>query len=80
MDAQPWELKGIPENFIGGMDCSALNSAYPESKRIAETICSVYRNQQRLPIVNARPFAFIGPYQGLVIGLGQSIILFVIVC
>jgi nucleoside-diphosphate-sugar epimerase len=63
--AQPWELKGIPENFIGGLDCSALNSAYPESKRIAETICSVYRNQQRLPIVNARPFAFIGPYQGL---------------
>jgi len=63
--SQPWELKGIPENFIGGLDCSALNSAYPESKRIAETICSVYRNQQRLPIVNARPFAFIGPYQGL---------------
>lgn len=62
---QPWELKGIPENYIGGLDCSALNSAYPESKRIAETICSVYRNQQRLPIVNARPFAFIGPYQGL---------------
>jgi nucleoside-diphosphate-sugar epimerase len=63
--AQPWELKGIPENFIGGLDCSALNSAYPESKRIAETICSVYRNQQRLPVVNMRPFAFIGPYQGL---------------
>ncbi len=62
---QPWDLQGIPENFIGGLDCSALNSAYPESKRIAETICSVYRNQQRLPIVNARPFAFIGPYQGL---------------
>jgi dTDP-glucose 4,6-dehydratase len=62
---QPWELERIPENFTGGLDCSALNSAYPESKRIAETICSVYRNQQRLPIVNARPFAFIGPYQGL---------------
>ena len=62
---QPWDLKGIPENFIGGLDCSAFNAAYPESKRIAETICSIYRNQQRLPIVNARPFAFIGPYQGL---------------
>ncbi len=62
---QPWDLKGIPENFIGGPDCSAFNAAYPESKRIAETICSIYRNQQRLPIVNARPFAFIGPYQGL---------------
>jgi len=62
---QPWDLKGVPENFIGGLDCSAFNAAYPESKRIAETICSIYRNQQRLPIVNARPFAFIGPYQGL---------------
>jgi nucleoside-diphosphate-sugar epimerase len=63
--SQPWEINGISETFIGGLDCSALTSAYPESKRIAETICSVYRNQQRLPIVNARPFAFIGPYQGL---------------
>lgn len=63
--AQPWDLKGIPETFIGGLDCSAFNAAYPESKRIAETICSIHRNQQRLPIVNARPFAFIGPYQGL---------------
>ena len=63
--AQPRDLGGIPENFVGGLDCSAFNAAYPESKRIAETICSIYRNQQRLPIVNARPFAFIGPWQGL---------------
>lgn len=62
---QPWELTGIPENFMGGLDCSALNSVYPESKRLSETICSVYRNQQRLPVVNTRPFAFIGPYQEL---------------
>jgi nucleoside-diphosphate-sugar epimerase len=63
--AQPWDVPGVPETFIGGLDCSAFNSAYPESKRLAETICSVYRNQQRLPLVNARPFAFIGPYQHL---------------
>lgn len=62
---QPLELDKISEKFIGGLDCSAFNAAYPESKRIAETICSIYRNQHRLPIVNARPFAFIGPYQGL---------------
>jgi dTDP-glucose 4,6-dehydratase len=60
---QSWNVAAIPENFLGGLDCSALNSAYPESKRLAETICAVYRNQQRLPILNARPFAFIGPYQ-----------------
>ncbi len=63
--AQPWEIPGIPETFIGSLDCSAFNASYPESKRMAETICSVYRNQQRLPLVNARPFAFIGPYQYL---------------
>lgn len=62
---QPWEIPGLSENYIGSLDCSAFNSAYPESKRIAETICAVYRNQQRLPIVNIRPFAFIGPYQRL---------------
>ena len=40
-----------------------LGSIYPEAKRLAETICTAYRNQHRLPIVNVRPFAFIGPYQ-----------------
>jgi nucleoside-diphosphate-sugar epimerase len=62
---QPWDMPGISENMIGGLDCGAFNSAYAESKRMAETICSIYRNQHRLPIVNARPFAFIGPYQYL---------------
>jgi nucleoside-diphosphate-sugar epimerase len=60
---QPWDMKGIPEEMIGGVDCGAFNSAYTESKRMAETICAIYRNQHRLPIVNARPFSFIGPYQ-----------------
>ena len=60
---QPWELKGIPESFMGSVDCSAAISAYPEAKRLAETIAAAYRSQHRLPIVTARPFAFIGPYQ-----------------
>ena len=60
---QPWEMNKISETFRGVAEFSSINSAYVESKRVAETICAVYRNQHRLPITNARPFAFIGPYQ-----------------
>jgi dTDP-glucose 4,6-dehydratase len=61
--AQPWEMDALPEGFFGNLDCGSISSAYSEAKRLGETICAVYRNQHRLPIVNARPFAFIGPYQ-----------------
>ena len=60
---QPLELDTISENFRGGSDCSSVASAYAEAKRFAETLCSVYRSQYKMPIVTARPFAFIGPYQ-----------------
>ena len=60
---QPWEMDAIPETFFGSLDCGSINSAYPEAKRLGETLCAVYRNQHRLPLVNVRPFAFIGPYQ-----------------
>ena len=43
----------------------AITSVYSESKRMAETVCTAHRNQHRLQIVTARPFAFIGPYQRL---------------
>lgn len=61
--SQPWELEAIPETFMGNLDCDSISSAYAEAKRMGETLCAVYRNQHRLPIINARPFAFIGPYQ-----------------
>ncbi|MBK8783846.1 MAG: NAD(P)-dependent oxidoreductase [Anaerolineales bacterium] len=61
--SQPWELPGIQEDMFMGLDSGSLNAAYPEAKRFAETLCAVYRSQHRLPIVNTRPFAFIGPYQ-----------------
>ncbi|HEX9972771.1 MAG TPA: NAD-dependent epimerase/dehydratase family protein, partial [bacterium] len=60
---QLWELDGIPEHFVGGLDCSSVHAAYTEAKRFGETLCAAYRNQHRLPIINVRPFAFIGPYQ-----------------
>jgi dTDP-glucose 4,6-dehydratase len=55
----------IKENEIGSADPNTVNAAYSEAKRMAETVCAVYRNQQKLPIVIVRPFAFIGPYQEL---------------
>lgn len=60
---QPWEMEGLAEGFMGAVDCAAVNAAYAEAKRCAETLCAAYRNQHRLPLVTARPFAFIGPYQ-----------------
>ncbi len=53
----------IKENQIGISECNSVNAAYPEAKRMAETLCAIYRNQQKLPITIVRPFAFIGPYQ-----------------
>ncbi|MDB5002303.1 MAG: hypothetical protein JWQ34_528 [Mucilaginibacter sp.] len=55
----------IKETQMGALDCNSVNAAYSEGKRLSETVCAIYRNQQKLPIVIVRPFAFIGPYQGL---------------
>jgi nucleoside-diphosphate-sugar epimerase len=38
---------------------------YPNAKRFAETLCSAARAQSRIPVLVARPFSFIGPYQSL---------------
>ena len=61
--SQPFNLDAMPENYCGGPDCSSASSAYAEGKRFAETLCGIYRNQYKMPIINVRPFAFIGPYQ-----------------
>ena len=58
---QAWDMKGIPEDSFAGLDCSSLAAAYPEAKRFAETLCAVYRNQRRLPIVNTLPLCLRRP-------------------
>lgn len=60
---QPLSLERMPEDFSGGPDCSSIMSVYAEAKRFAEALCAVHRNQFKMPVVTARPFAFIGPYQ-----------------
>ena len=60
---QPLGLEAMPESYSGGPDCASIMSVYAEAKRYAETLCAVHRNQFKMPVVTARPFAFIGPYQ-----------------
>jgi nucleoside-diphosphate-sugar epimerase len=55
----------ISELDFGPMECNKVTSVYPEAKRLAEAICCAYSSQYKLPIVIARPFSFIGPYQSL---------------
>lgn len=55
----------IKENFSGVLEANNINQTYAESKRITETLCSIYKSNFKLPILVLRPFAFIGPYQGL---------------
>jgi nucleoside-diphosphate-sugar epimerase len=55
----------IKESFIGKMESNSVNHTYGAAKRIAETLCSIYRSTFRSPIIVIRPFAFIGPYQSL---------------
>ena len=55
----------ISESDFGPLDCNKITSVYPEAKRLVEASCCAYSSQYKLPIVIARPFSFIGPYQSL---------------
>ncbi|MHB1677537.1 MAG: NAD-dependent epimerase/dehydratase family protein [Sulfuriferula sp.] len=62
--SQPISVKGVPENAQGAPSPDA-SFIYPNAKRFAETLCSAARAQSRIPVLVARPFSFIGPYQSL---------------
>lgn len=62
--AQPASEKGMAENAPGAPAPEA-SFIYPNAKRFAEVICSAARAQSRIPVLVARPFSFIGPYQSL---------------
>ena len=51
--------------IAGAIHCNSITSVYPEAKRYAETLCSAYWSLYKIPLVIARPFSFIGPYQSL---------------
>ncbi|TGN08030.1 NAD-dependent epimerase/dehydratase family protein [Leptospira ilyithenensis] len=57
--------QALKESDLGIVDFTLSSNCYVEAKRFSETLCASYRSEFRLPIVIARPFAFIGPYQSL---------------
>jgi nucleoside-diphosphate-sugar epimerase len=58
-------IEGFTEEAFGALDAGQVSHVYAESKRAAETLGAVYRTQFRMPIVTARPFTFVGPFQEL---------------
>ncbi len=62
---QPPDVSHVPEEFAGGPDVTSARSAYAEGKRYAELLCAIAREKRGVPVVTARPFAFVGPYQDL---------------
>lgn len=61
--AQKAKADPAAEKGFAALDCNSLSSVYAESKRAAEMVTAAFRSQYGLPVLNARLFAFIGPYQ-----------------
>ena len=55
----------ITEDTVGELPANSITAVYPGAKKYAETLCCAYWSSRKLPIVTARPFAFMGPYQSL---------------
>ena len=54
-----------PEDYKGNVSCSGPRACYDESKRMAETLCGIYRSLYGVPVKIARPFNVYGPGQRL---------------
>lgn len=62
---QPYNLKNVNEEFLGGPDIINTVNCYAESKRAAEMLCSIYCKQHNVNVKIARIFALLGPYLSL---------------
>lgn len=49
------------ENYCGYLDPNTLRAGYPESKRVAESLCQAYRSARELDVVTARLCRIFGP-------------------
>jgi len=50
-----------PETYWGNVSASGPRACYDESKRLGETLCSIYHQLYNLPVKIARPFNVYGP-------------------
>lgn len=57
--------RALRESDIGALDFTRVHNVYPESRRAAENLVSLYASQYRIPVSTARAFTFLGPYQSL---------------
>ena len=62
---QPNELTKMPETYKGAPDLSQPQTAYGQSKRVAEWLASALATEYGLRVVTARLFSFVGPYLAL---------------
>jgi nucleoside-diphosphate-sugar epimerase len=59
------DSRRISEGSFGALTCNSITAVYPEAKRYAETLCCAFWSLHKIPVLTARPFAFVGPYQSL---------------
>ena len=55
--------KHIPttESYRGNVSCTGPRACYDESKRLGETLCTIFHNQYGVPTKVVRPFNVYGP-------------------
>jgi dTDP-glucose 4,6-dehydratase len=59
---QPFDMTHISEDYCGAPDTTDPNSAWGESKRAAEFLCTYYSRKYGIETKIARCFSFVGPY------------------
>lgn len=60
--SQPATLRHIPEEYEGAPSTTDVRSAYGQSKRASEFLCTVYAKDYGFKALIARCFAFVGPF------------------
>jgi dTDP-glucose 4,6-dehydratase len=58
---QPSNMTHVPESYSGAPETSDLITAYGQSKRASEFLCTAYANKYGFQSTIARCFAFVGP-------------------